>query len=53
MEKKKLLYVDAGVRYWEDSEINGISDNNLYDSRGAKAPAMPCAERVKPEHSTN
>lgn len=52
-DKKKLLYVDAGVLYWEDSEINGIRDNNLYDSRGAKAPAMPCVERVKPEPTTN
>lgn len=52
-DKKKLLYVDAGVLYWEDSEINGIRDNNLYDSRGAIAPAMPCAERVKPEPTTN
>lgn len=53
LNNKKFLYVDAGVRYWEDSEINGIRDNNLYDSRGTKPPAMPCAERVKPEPTTN
>lgn len=53
LNNKKFLYVDAGVRYWEDSEINGIRDNDLYDSRGATAPAMPCAERVKPEPTTN
>lgn len=52
-DKRKLLYVDAGVRYWEDSEINGISDENLYDSKGVKAPAMPCVERVKTTPTTN
>lgn len=53
IDNKKLLYVDAGVRYWEDSEINDINDNNLYDSRGAETPTMPCAEQVKPEPTTN
>lgn len=25
----KFLKVDAGVRYWEDSEINGVSDSQV------------------------
>lgn len=40
LNNKKFIYVDAGVRYWEDSEINGIRDNNI-------PPAMPCTERAK------
>lgn len=35
----KFLKVDAGVRYWEDAEVNGISDNE-------NPPTIPCAEFV-------
>lgn len=31
----KTLHVEAGVRYWEDSEINGAEDDN-------ENPKMPC-----------
>lgn len=43
----KFLKVDAGVRYWEDAEINGKSDDEAeepaYRSEDEK-PSMPCAE---------
>ena len=35
----KYLQVNAGVRYWEDSEINGVED-------GFGVPQMPCAVRM-------
>lgn len=35
----KFLKVDAGVRYWEDAEVNGRSDNE-------NPPTIPCAEFV-------
>lgn len=38
----KFLKVDAGVRYWEDSEINGVSDSQV--------PAIPCAEFIGEQH---
>ena len=31
------LKVDAGVRYWEDAEVNGVSDSE-------NPPTIPCAE---------
>lgn len=27
------LKVDAGVRYWEDAEVNGVKDFYLYSTR--------------------
>lgn len=35
----KFLKVDAGVRYWEDAEVNGVSDSE-------NPPTIPCAEFV-------
>lgn len=35
----KFLKVDAGVRYWEDAEVNGVSDNK-------NPPTIPCAEFI-------
>lgn len=35
----KFLKVDAGVRYWEDTEVNGVSDSE-------NPPIIPCAEFV-------
>lgn len=39
----KYLKLDAGVRYWEDSVINGVEDNE-------DSPCVPCQEngRWKP-----
>lgn len=33
----KTLYVDAGVRYWEDAKVNGIEDTEHGDN-------IPCKE---------
>lgn len=35
----KFLKVDAGVRYWEDADVNGVSDNE-------NPPTIPCAEFI-------
>lgn len=35
----KFLKVDAGVSYWEDTEVNGVSDNE-------NPPTIPCAEFI-------
>lgn len=35
----KFLKVDAGVRYWEDAEVNGVSDSE-------NPPTIPCAEFI-------
>ena len=43
----KFLKVDAGVRYWEDAEVNGVRDIDLYESKGAGKPLMPCAVQIK------
>lgn len=32
----KTLHVEAGVRYWQDSKINGVEDDS-------KDPKIPCA----------
>jgi hypothetical protein len=39
----KFLKVDAGVRYWEDAEVNGVSDSE-------NPPTIPCAEFVSSQH---
>lgn len=41
------LQVDAGVRYWEDTEVDGMDDIDLYESKGVGAPMIPCAVKVK------
>lgn len=33
------LKVDAGVRYWEDAEVNGVSDSE-------NPPTIPCTEFI-------
>lgn len=43
----KFVKVDAGVRYWQDSEVNGKDDIDLYESKGVGTPAMPFAIKVK------
>lgn len=47
------LKVDAGVRYWEDTEVNGVSDIDLYESKGIGKPLMPCAVQIKEEPDYN
>lgn len=37
------LKVDAGVRYWEDTEVKGVSDSE-------NPPSIPCAEFVGSQH---
>ena len=43
----KYLKVDAGVRYWEDSIINGVEDIDFMKTDGVGEPLMPCAVKVK------
>lgn len=43
----RYLQVDAGVRYYEDADINGIEDISLYDCKGDGAPNVPCVVKVK------
>lgn len=45
----RFIAVDAEVRYWEDSTVNGKVDTCLYDVKGAGSPNMPCAKQVKEE----
>lgn len=40
----KFLKVDAGVRYWNDSKVNGVNDTDCEETVGA--PTVPCAEHV-------
>ena len=30
----RYLKVDAGVRYWEDADVNGEPDIDLFESKG-------------------
>lgn len=41
------IKVDAGVRYWEDTEVNGEDDIDFYESKGVGTPKIPCAVKVK------
>ena len=43
----RYLKVDAGVRYWEDADINGTPDVDMCECNGKKAPRMPFAVKVK------
>ena len=43
----KYLQVDAGVRYYEDTVVNGVDDVSLYDCKGDGVPNVPCVVRVK------
>ena len=49
----RYLKVDAGVLYWEDSDINGQEDVNMYDCKGNAIPRMPFAVKVKTEPTSN
>lgn len=39
-----FLKADATVRYWQDSEIDGVEDNDCEEE--PNEPQMPCAEYV-------
>lgn len=45
----RYLKLDAGVRYWEDTEVNGKKDVDLYKCKGNTMPAMPFTVKVKDE----
>lgn len=49
----RYLKVDAGVRYWEDSDVNGTEDVNLYQCQGQGIPRMPFAVKVKDAPQSN
>lgn len=43
------LKVDAGVRYWDDAEVNGVKDTVCDETNSA--PTMPCTAYVECKHS--
>lgn len=55
--KKKFdvhyLKVDAGVRYWNDSDVNGEEDIDFYETKGIGVPKMPCAVKVQDKPQSN
>lgn len=49
----RYLKVDAGVRYWEDADVNGEPDIDLFESKGEERPRIPFAIKVKDCPKTN
>lgn len=49
----RYLKVDAGVSYWEDANINGTPDVDMYECKGNATPRMPFAVKVKDKPTTN
>lgn len=45
----KFLKVDAGVRYWQDTDVNGKPDIDLHEREGVGKPIIPCAVQIKKE----
>lgn len=43
------LKVDAGVRYWNDTKVNGVYDTDCDETEGA--PIIPCAEFIGDQRS--
>lgn len=43
----RYLQVDAGVRYYEDTVVDGVDDISLYDSKGDGEPFVPCVVKIK------
>lgn len=43
------MKVDAGVRYWQDSKIDGVRDNDCEEE--GSSPIMPCSEYVGEKNS--
>lgn len=44
-----IIKCDIDVRYWNDSEVNGVEDIDFYETKGKGFPQMPCAVQVLPE----
>lgn len=49
----RYLKVDARVRYWEDADVNGVPDIDLFESKGEGRPKIPFAVKVKDQPETN
>ena len=49
----RYLKVDAGVRYWEDADVNGVPDIDLFESEGEGRPKIPFAVKVKDHADSN
>ena len=49
----RYLKLDAGVRYWEDSDIDGTPDVDMYECKGNAVPRMPFAVKVKDKPESN
>lgn len=43
----RTLKVNAGVRYWEDTKVNGVRDEEYVDEN--YAPKMPCSKFIDGE----
>ena len=49
----RYLKVDAGVSYWEDTDVDGTPDVDMCECNGKKAPRMPFAVKVKNKPQSN
>lgn len=43
----RYIKVDAGVRYWQDTTVNGERDIDFCESKGVGTPKIPFAVKVK------
>lgn len=46
----RYIKVDAGVRYWQDTTVNGERDIDFCESKGVGTPKIPFAVKVKDWH---
>ena len=46
----KILQISAGVRYWEDSKIDGVADIDYDTAKAGEQPKMPLARKVGDEY---
>jgi hypothetical protein len=51
-KKCKQILVSCHPRYWEDGEVNGVEDISFVDAKGQGEPQMPCAEKIKDNHTS-
>lgn len=49
----RFIKLDVGVGYWEDAEVNGERDVDMYECKGNAAPRMPFSVKVKDNPNTN
>lgn len=49
----RYIKVDAGVRYWQDTTVNGERDIDFCESKGVGTPKIPFAVKVKDEPTSN